>query len=348
MELVFMSSDGAFIGYKAELEVTKFGIIISHKMNAVGLNFIYLKLFLQIDKFKDKAIIQAYKTFVSPNPNGISENDIDKFYSDLLSIRNRKHKQKADLIYLAKLEIHFRNVKTDVINFMQSFFVANKMDVLLDFVKSDDFVIHDGIIKPDTENIFHKTLMEEFSTPDFYHIFDFGIFMKQKEDIIYDVNEQSDPDLCYSNILFSIPDLNNLSYPQMNIIRNYFHENLIPFYDLVSKMKSEFDDVILTTENMVEINKRFDELIVPMVPEVKSIADNNIYFQQIRNSTESKDEKRFNIGIGKIRTVVNMYKNRNVITDAEEEFILNEISRTKSPDSCCVFFFLELAPDAVN
>jgi hypothetical protein len=343
-----MNSEGAFIAYPEELEVIKLGIIFSDRVNSVGFNFKHLQNYVKIVDFKDKDYTEAYKIFVSAQPGALSETDIDNFYSRLMSLRNSKNKPKHDLIFYAKLENILKNIKIDVVNYMQNYVVHYKMEFLPEFIKRNELVIHhyESLIEKDRV-IFLNMMIEKFSSPDLYHIFDHGVF-KRKDNETDDKEVMTDPNNCYSTPLFNFPNIDTLNSSQLNILRKDFHDNLGKFYGAVAEMRKEFDDVILTPDNMKDINKRLDDFIEPHLPDVNSIAGSNIYFELIRNSTKSAGEKRFNIGIGKIRTVVGMYRNRMVITVSEEEYVLEKIAKYKNPDSCCVFFFVELGPDSVD
>ena len=343
-----MNSEQAIIAYSEELEVIKLGIIFSDRMISVGFNFKHLKSFTKIDEFKVKDYTDAYKIFVSQQEGAINEKDIDLYYSDLMRLRNSKNKQKHDLIFYGRLESILKKIKTDVLNFMQNYLVHYKMEFLPEFINRNELVIHhyESLIEKDRVN-FLNILIEKFSSSDLYHVFDHGVF-RRKEDKPDDKEEMNNPDICYSTILFNYPNIDTLNSSQLNILRNHFHDNLVKFYDAVAEMRKEFDDVILTSGNMVAINKRLDDFIEPHLPDLKTIAGSNIYFEQIRNSIKSVGEKRFSIGICKIRTLVSMYKNRRAITFSEEEYVVEKIAKYKNPDSCCIFFFVELGPDTID
>ena len=341
MELVFMIGDRSPLNFDLIRLAVKTGLIFSHRMNAVAAYFIILKIYVDRENLPDAMNIKYYAKFYSEHPNAHSEEDLILHLKNLKTLKNKPRTSKEELIKIGQYEKLFKAVKADVDNGLSTWVSEYKLDALARFNKERALHIYNE--KGDQElgiYLFQKTILEELSSPDFYHFFCTDK-VNPKEYIMqkYD-GTKSKLELIFSTRLCLLPDLDSLTYAQLNIIRNDFHELLKPFYKTVATMKEEFDATTLTPENIEELDKRFDELIDPYLPLFEEYVTNNIYFQQIKNSDANHKTYELNIEFATVKTLVLMYKQLGVISEAEETDLLEKIALKRDLNSLCVFFLI--------
>jgi hypothetical protein len=150
--------------------------------------------------------------------------------------------------------------------------------------------------------------------------------------------------------LFSIPDLKDFSYNQLQIIRNEFKELFKPLKDEIDNWTKEMEnneylmeDVLRNDGTVFGRLDAFDELL-------KNSSEQNVYFQGIKNSDPSNQFRNLNYGITSIKNVINNYKRIRLITKEEEAYICEQVSFRRNLNKTCFFLYhdLTIKPDVVK
>jgi hypothetical protein len=68
--------------------------------------------------------------------------------------------------------------------------------------------------------------------------------------------------------------------------------------------------------------------------------DNNIYFQQIKNSATDIKYYELSIAFSTLKTVLEYYFKIHLLTEELKDRLLEKISLTKDIDTCCFFFYM--------
>ena len=336
-----MKSEESQITFDMERQLIKTGMLFAHQLHAVAFNWKIVYIFSSIEEMSEKEYVQNYKFFYTDPTIALSPEKLDSLYAELNKLRNKKMKTKNDLILLGRYEKSFVNVKAAVLRAFDQILAENKLESILGFAKEKVLEFYDekaarehGILK------FQKTLIEEFSTPDLYHF----VTTNDKSKRIIDTENlktvMDNPEHIFFNHICLIPCLDSLSYHQLKIIRNEFQEQLFPFYKALKEAEKEFEQIPLTIENVDKVNNRFDELFLPLIPPIEAMVRDNIYIQQIENSSSDHKTYELNIAFGTIETIVKIYGQTKVIALSEYENIFEKITYTRDIKSCCLFFFL--------
>jgi len=327
------------IKYDLERQIIKTGMLFADRFHAISKNIRNLRLHHIRDTMKDKDIIYCYKYYFTDLGVGPPEEDIDQFYKDLTKLRNKKAKTKQELMHLGGMEKNMRILKGDVYTASESWVITNNLESMIGFLEDKSLSILDSIPEENWFQ-FRLTMFEGLDSPTYYHIKAIYEMNMMQSKSVRDTEPLTDIDHLYTNHLCYLPCLDSLSHNQMKIIRNEFNEKLSEVFDQIYLMQMEFSKEPLTPENINKVGIRFDEVTDIIQPIIQETVDNNIYFQQIKNSSTDHKLYQFNIAFATIKKVMSSYRDYRVITDIEETMFLEKIALTKDINNCCVYFYL--------
>jgi len=323
----------------------KTGLLVAEKITALTPTLNGMGVYHNRAIASDRQVLYNYKYFFTNLGEGFSAEALDSFFNTLTMLRNKKFKTRADVINLGKLEQNIVLLKSEVNRASIHWMETNKLDSILNFYADETLNVYDESAELKADELFFRNyLQDEILDSEMFHFFgaEKAINIHQKVDLSDFDKELSIKFI--STILFEIPCLDSFSYNQLRIIRNEFQEHLIPFHKALDEMKTKFETCIMTDENTDSLNKEFDEIIEPYVEFFKNLIGNNIYFQQIANS--STDHKRFqmNISFSTLETLLAVYKNAYVIDNMEYDILCEKIALAKDLISGIVFFEMAEIP----
>ena len=336
MELLIINNEDSDFYEEDELAMVKTAVIFSEKITVVNYSFKDLVFYCNLDKLTDKQLMDYYlKTLMESDMPNKEYHIIDgkRMFKDMMELKKRKFKDHNSIIYLGQLEKNFAGIKKHTEEEDKTWLEEENMYPLVNFYndKTLNVIIHDPTEDKENESIPDR-LIEAFTGSDAMQFFN-GIILSDK-DFPYD-----SPSEFLSEVLFEIPNLDSLSYPQLKIIRNELTETFKPFYDAVSGMQKEFSATLYKEENLEYIEQRTSEILDPYFALLKDTVENNIYIQQIKHQSDHYTINTLHFCVVNIEKVVGFYSENEVITEDEKEYILKNISLKKDLDTCCFFFY---------
>ncbi len=338
MKILFVKSHESQLRFELERQMIKTGLLVSELFYAITPNLLGIVVHKNRDKANDKSIINNYKYYFCQFGIGIPEPDLDTYIQQFTKLRNKKFKNRDDLLQIGRWEQVMHKIRLDVILAAENWMRENKLESLLGFSVDNSLIVFDEESEIANDELFYQNvLIDEFTNPHSLHFLGVNKILDNVEHSTPNHEFKSNPNLIYTSTLFHIPCLDTLSYAQMKIIRNEFEELLQPFYNAVAAMKTEFDAVVITADNVDQIDKRFDELMEEQIIFLKETVSNNIYFQQIVNSSTDYKMYEFNISFATMKTMINLYQYAGVISEMEVGIILEKIALTKDINTCCLF-----------
>ncbi|MEI6817394.1 MAG: hypothetical protein WCL14_12345 [Bacteroidota bacterium] len=343
MELQFYKTADSTILFTSEMTLIKTALLFADKVNVTSFNFHHFATSLNLDKMPEKDIIKVMHT-IQERQGNIKENaDLAIFYKNLLMMRNRKNKAKNDLIFLAQLERTYTILVKDVANYFNLFNENNNMACFEGFIADGTLNIipfnHDK--QSETDTIGHR-IMDSFLHATSFHLFDESIMrgtVKLTADEAF--SDSSHVGASADSDVLSIPNLDSLGYNPLRIIRNELLDGFKLFHKEVEELQREITESLWNFETYDAMQAKFIERLEAITNDYKKTGDENVYFQQIKNSTADKRISTLRIGITSVRSLVYYYWVRNVISIEMRTYIINEIEKHKSADSCSLFFYVE-------
>ena len=345
MNLLNIKTEVSRIPLESELTLIKMGIIFSQKMTSVGFNLRLLNAYKNFDALKDKQIINIYDSIEWPENGPTTKEQMHDFYKSLMQLRNLKHKNQQGYAQLATFEKHMKVIRQELYHNLTTINVNNNMDALPLFL--EDGILE--IIEYDSESAketIEDLIIRYLTTTDLIPYFDETIYFKPAGEYAKqyekEMNEKVKMGTSLMQDLFNFPALNSLSANQLRIIRNEFQEKLQPVYSGIEIIRKEIEDIVFNEENMDRLSNILTDNTFKYASILDPLADENIYFMQIKNSTKDVIYRTFYLGITSIKQVVNYYARRDIITREGENYILENIARVKDIESSCIFFSNEL------
>ena len=284
MELLIINNEDSDFYEEDELAMVKTAVIFSEKITVVNYSFKDLVFYCNLDKLTDKQLMDYYlKTLMESDMPNKEYHIIDgkRMFKDMMELKKRKFKDHNSIIYLGQLEKNFAGIKKHTEEEDKTWLEEENMYPLVNFYndKTLNVIIHDPTEDKENESIPDR-LIEAFTGSDAMQFFN-GIILSDK-DFPYD-----SPSEFLSEVLFEIPNLDSLSYPQLKIIRNELTETFKPFYDAVSGMQKEFSATLYKEENLEYIEQRTSEILDPYFALLKDTVENNIMEYNVVNGIKS-------------------------------------------------------------
>jgi hypothetical protein len=339
MKLLFMKTSTSDLPFTLERQMVKTGLLLTETFITITPTLEGISVYRNREKATDRNIITNYKHYFSNLGVGHSAEDLDNFIDNFLKLKSKKFKNKEDIINLGRMENSFKILETDVNNATVKWMEQNHIEPLLNFTTDLSLKIFDETVETQLHEFFFVSiLIEEFRQSDLFHFFGNKNPVSKENKIEEIVEADWDSKMIYSTPLFEIPCLDTLTYAQLKIIRNEFHEHLQPFFEAIEDMKSKFQTYILTNENVKEIDKEFDSVIEPQRAFLKEFIGNNIYFQQIANSSKDHKVYQLKISFASMDSVLIMIEKAKVINEMEREQIRYNVRSDKDLNTCYVFF----------
>jgi hypothetical protein len=314
-------------------------MLFCEKFYVTSENMVNLALHPMINTMKDKEVIHSYKYYFTDIGNGFSSEELDEFYRSLVFIRNKKLRNKNELILLGRLEKDLKNIRGEVQRGSDNFIATNKLESMVGFVEDKSILINDWS-NEDNFNMLKLPMFMDFSSGDILHI----LTMDTKPNLADFKDRNTEPmtdlGLWYSNHLCYLPSLESLSYSQMKIIRNEFKEKLGQVNKMIIDMQAEFKEIVLTLKNLNNVGIRFDELSDQIQPVFHEAVEQNIYFQQIENSASEKKYFELNIAFTTLQNILSYYRQIHVVSEIEETMLMEKIAQNSNVNTCCVFMYM--------
>jgi hypothetical protein len=346
MNLLFIKTKGFEMPFYMEVAIAKAGIVFgADKVTIVSYNFRKTITRKNFEELTLKELIEEFSIIYKDSPGVATKETLHTLHKSLMILRNKKAKTQADVINLGKHETFFRNVKKDVKNAYDNITGQDIVTSLEGFHDEDilELVQYDPELEPVKETV-PDMLIRHLITDDATLIFDQTIMVGQEGwlslfDVIKPVSTRQS--MMGSFVVFDFPVLDSLSYQQLRIIRNEFKEKMEGFHKNFEEAKKEFKDFLCIVENKDLIDERTDVYFNKMTDITYAAGNENLYFQQIKNSVQDVQLFCLHVGYLRIRRAVEYYKNFNMITAAEEAYINASIARHRNIDSLIFVFFIE-------
>ena len=363
MKLLYINTIESGIDSENELPIVKAALLIGEKLIVVNYYFRYINFFLDFDKKSEREILNEYLASLHATQDAETYiQNLELNYKNLLLCRKTNGKTKDYILYQQRLEKEQKALKASIYTTVCEHLEKYKITSIIDFVKLGNFEIIDyrpqvyHLVEPLTERLIQYFLNTDYIQCFDYSIMDpdfegYGKIIEEKDGkVIKEVLVSRDELLpgdepigigMYVADLFVLPDLNAFTFSQLRIIRNEFQEKFQDFHKVVSDFKMEFENILFNDENEDRIYNRFSPVFEQQEALLKEMVGDNIYIQQLKNNPSEYPENAFKIAISSIETVVGFYKKRYMISEKEEQYVLDSIARYKDINTCCLFFYNE-------
>lgn len=345
MKLLYIKTEAALMNFDPEMATIKTGLLFGKKVISVGFNFKFMKMITDWDMVTEKQIINYCLKSYEFNGQQTNAENIRSFYKLLINLRNTKGKTKDAMMLLAKLEKQYQLHKKNVFDLITQQYIDYKIDTLYPFFNDNSFEVVNYIPEHETmKERIEDIIIRYLTTTDVYPFFDESMFNYNAED---ESNLPDKPRVRFMNsqILFIVPDLSGFTGNQLMIIRNLFQEKMNEAYPMIDQLRRDLEGYQYIEENQETIMDLIYER--PRLHEelFDTIAEENIYFQQLKNSKTDIIYRNLMISVTSIKTLVHFYKRQNIIDELQEEYILNTVGRHKNIENCIVFFTNKLKSD---
>ena len=348
MELLILSTEDSKLLEDDELQMVKTGLIFAEKTTLVSYYFKNVVFHMNLYKLSEKQLYIDYaKRLRDANPEEINrysdnESDVDveahlkemeNMYGELIQLRKIKYKDLEDMVRMGQIEKSLRDMKNGTIKLGEQKLEEFGRLLLVKFCNDNSLtiILHDPDYEKPVLSLVER-LFKAFTRSNVIQFFD--EYILSEDDHLNDT-----PSEFLSTELFTIPDLDSLTYSQLKIMRTEMMDSMKPFYKTVDVMQKEFSKVLYTDENLEYIETRTSELLAPHFEDVKKTMENSLYNQQIINSKPDTVFYTLHFCVSSIEMIVGFYEINDVLTFEEGELLLQQIALHKSIETCCFFFY---------
>jgi hypothetical protein len=336
MELLIFNTEKSEFYHDDELAMVKTALLLAEKVTVVNYNFRDIVFYCNYKKMTVRKIKEYYLDTVAnsdlENKNELFEEGT-RMFKEEKELRNQKYKIKDEIVYMERLNIGINTLKTETVEQERMNLEEDHKMPLIKFYT--DNVLSITIYDPDENKktaTMSDRLIKAFTKTDAIQFFD--QFVLSEKDI-----EDDQSSTFLSGLLFSIPDMNTLTYEQLFLIRYELMDKLNAFYDMVSDMQKEFSKVLFNKDTTPFIEERTTELLNPFFELVKDTLENNIYIQQVKNSVINYNLYNLHFCVASIKMIIGFYVESKIITAEDATQILAAIANKKDINTCCFFFY---------
>ncbi len=139
--------------------------------------------------------------------------------------------------------------------------------------------------------------------------------------------------------LYTIPNLNGLSYNQMKAAIAEFSEYLQPVLDAFLKFKQTITDEKIEISEGGRFDSLSDELFDPILETLQEQINNSIYYLHILNKKETYPETTVCAGSMSFKGLIYMYYHMKFYSYDAALSIVNAVSKHRDVEEICVFLF---------
>ncbi len=330
MYLFTLNHNGSAFTVPSEVFTIKAGLLVAKVFNAISDDINLLKMLNDLPSRNDHFIITAFHTFFNRFDENITPEGGAAFDKRLKALRNKKGKQRGEVIEQGRMETIVRTMKKDVENYLSEYLKHINILELKDFIASDALGSHGW---QEASQMFDSRMFQfiihGFGATDFYYIFD-GSILNAPETAIF-----------HSIPLLRIPDLNSLAYAQLNLLKNDFNERLSPFYEAIENLQKEMNKGLDKEDQTAQNIEKMEAFINPQLPMLEALTSNNPYLQQIHLNQESVLVKQLNLGLTSIKNIVQFWVHQKLFNEDQARYILESVDQRTPVDTQLLFFYLE-------
>ena len=324
MTFLYLNNFASEINPFSEINAIKNTLFFGKQTFAISFHVLPLSLLL-IPKMTDKKVIEVFPKYFSQTP-GITKESVDQFYSELLFFRNKKNKNRQELVVLGMLEKKMGNIHDDVRNYYHQLCEFYKMNCLKEFVENKELMIYSFLNRNAVvEDQLFPNVLEDLSSTNKMCYFDETIIPFTTEISANDSNIaflDYDDSIILNLPFFNIPSSDSLTYNQLKHAKQEMNELLINFYTAIEAFEKEVYFLDFDSKNIITIQEKLNEFILPHLAEIKAKVEGIVYFSQIINSVEKPPMSTIKLGISSLKTMVSLLKARKVISESDGEILM--------------------------
>jgi len=302
------------------------------KMNWTSMVSDFLCYSIPDEDITEKYKVSFYKVVVNGWNTDVKPDDIEKGYQTALQIKKMKHKDKNSLIFLHKWNKNMELFHKESLNYLKHI----EKEFNIEELQPLFCIPHKGVLslfhfdnyKPD-EYSFVET---EMLTTTILNNYELPLFSDEVENISAEYNQSSSENT--ENIIFKKKLLEfvspaSLTFNKLEIIRS----ELVPSFLPLAEFLDDFNAKLLTEKfnnSLIEkLNETYINYISSEISKTQNAIDDNIYFNQIKNSTDDPELFTLYLCACDINTLLNLYQNVSempkVTVDYAREELINKI-----------------------
>jgi len=353
MEFSIYNSAIKKLDYEGEIKLIWCSVLVSKIVYFLGQNAINVGLKKTLEEGNLDEKINVYKLIIPKlNIDRLDADEIQRFYEFKKKISKQKRKISKEIKGQLLSNSFFKQCDSIVWDYYNKNMVYYKLKELEDFFSFNnlDSVLNYGYPRRALEQtiVFDTDI---YSTP-VAIVNDINI-MLFKENITENADEvflgddnfekkiDNKKRIILSFPFYKIYPPESLENGQVKIIRKELVNKFDTITNLLSELKVEFSKLEFSYKNIKKIKEKIEKKILPEIPPLQKIIDNNIYMQMLKNMNAENKIYEMNLGITSVNNLLDAMAEQDYISLTSVPYIKEKVKTNFDTSGTIVFAFLK-------
>lgn len=289
--------------------------------------------------------VNFYKLLVNGWATKITPDLLEESYQLSLQIKKMKHKDKKALVFLHNWKNDLENLHKETLKYLkfiekqfnieelQPFFALPRKGTL-SLYNFDDYQPEDySYIEVE---IITTTIIHNFEIPLFSD--NAETYITTKDDKNTDSNNKA---LIFKEKLLQFISPASLTFSKLEIVRNRLIPLFKPLANILDEYNSEllldkFDDALIE-----KIKDKFLNFIMPEASIIQNAVNDDIYFNQIKNSDDNAETFTLYLCVTDINSLLDLFHNVSKLPETTVEHARMELKEKLNLESAKLFLYLK-------
>lgn len=289
--------------------------------------------------------VSFYKLLMTGWNTETKPESLEESYQFSLQIKKMKHKDKRALVFLHNWKNDLARFHKEALKYLEFIEKQFSIEELRPFFS----LPRNGVIslfsfdnyQPEEYSFFEIEML----TTTIINNFEIPFFSDEAENFITTKEEQNTDSngkaLIFKQKLLEFISPVSLSYSKLEIVRNRFVPLFKPLADFLEEYNSElllnkFDEALLE-----KLNDKYLNYILPEVSKTQDAINDDIYFNQIKNSTEDAEKLTLYLCVTDINSMLDLFHNVSNMPKVTVEHAREELKDKIDLESAKLFLYLK-------
>jgi len=353
MEINIISHDYSKIKHEHNVYMVWAALLSIERVNCCGLPMDLLYIVDAYDKVNEETRFQMManwlKNDTAAGEKGVNNNAAT--YKIIKQLRNKKHKNKTDIINLVKGEKLIKGMceiyKNDLLQKCDEW----KMSAFLPLLGYENskplyvFPLPDSDEGQKRQNTRFNIISRTITETDTLIMFDNMITDYFKSIEIENANDTVTKIDFISDYLYQLPFTFDLGTEHIYMIRNQMSGTQWKYFSVLEKLNKELVEINFAKENFNIITEKYTTHTSAVKPLLQKTIDDIEILSELSDAQKDNFSYKVYAGITSFENIIKMYRALEMITQEHELYIREDLSQKVSLNHSTVFLYLKSFPD---
>ncbi len=343
MILKYINRPGSKINIEFENFSTIQALMLADMYVSNAISSLYILRYLRLNNFSYDSLIELYAECFrneKETPQIIAK--AKEFNSLYKREKKVKYKNQAYLVYLGRLRIYFDQMRISLKEAYEKLLKEILVYPVLPYRDSKVFVPQFSYVKDKEGN--DQGYIDEIATD--FILNDVTLVLNNyiTTFMTKELSPSSVPGqfIAIEIALWDFPHFTNVSYEEINSIREELKPKLLPFKNDFYELTQQLREIKFEPENISQIKELANAKIAPHIEPIKEFFDENLYMCKMRKSFFENSGITLYLGIASVEDIVNYFEWILIVKPYMASAIKEQVARHVDIRTCIPFIFFKL------